>query len=142
MWAIIANQDQKSLDLYHQANVMTKNKVFINKDGVVEIHVVGDQTVESVQAMGEQALKLSQQQREARKPALILDNLLQMGSVPPEARKTVADLVKSYDYDKLAMLGSGGPLKFGANLILQATRRGARVKYFDDRKKCDAWLLS
>jgi hypothetical protein len=121
---------------------MTKNKVFINKDGIVEIHVVGDQTIESVQAMGEQALKLSQQQREAHKPALILDNLLQMGSVPPEARKTVADLVKSYDYDKLAMLGSGGPLKFGANLILQATRRGARVKYFDDRKKCDAWLLS
>jgi hypothetical protein len=121
----------KEPHLYHQTNLMTKNKVFINTDGVVEIHVIGAQTVESVQAMGEQALK----------PALILDNLLQMGSVPPEARKTVVDLIKSTDYDKLAMLGSGGPLKFGANLMLQATRRGTRVKYFDDRKKCDAWLL-
>jgi hypothetical protein len=131
----------KEPHLYHQTNLMTKNKVFINTDGVVEIHVIGAQTVESVQAMGEQALKLSLQQREAGKPALILDNLLQMGNVPPEARKTVVDLVKSTDYDKLAMLGSGGPLKFGANLMLQATRRGTRVKYFDDRKKCDAWLL-
>jgi hypothetical protein len=121
---------------------MPKNKVFINEDSLVEIQVIGDQTVESVKAMGEQALQLSLKQRAAGKRALILDNLLQMGShVPPEARKTVVELIKSYDYDKLAMLGKGGVLRFGANLMLQATGKGARVKYFDDREKCVAWLL-
>lgn len=121
---------------------MHNNKVFINKDGLVEIQVIGDQTVESVQAMGAEALRLALEQRAAGKRALIFDNLLQMGqNVPPEARKVVVELIKSYDYDKLAMLGKGSVLRFGANLMLQATGKGARVKYFDDQEKCVAWLL-
>lgn len=119
---------------------MQPNKVFINSDGIVEILVVGDQTVESVRAMGQQALELSKHQRSKDKPALILDNLLQIGVVPPEARRLVVELVKSTDYDKLAMLGSDRLLRLGANLMLQATGKGQRVKYFEDRDKCVAWL--
>jgi len=121
---------------------MTKNKVFVTNEGIVEIQVTGDQTVESVQAMGDRALELATQQQAAGKPALILDNLLAMGAVPAEARKLVVDLVKSNDYDKLAMLGSDPMLKFGANLLLQATGKGERVKYFENRDKCVAWLLA
>ena len=120
---------------------MRNNRVFINDQGVVEIRVVGDQTVDSVQVTGDRARELALQQREQGGPALILDNLLEMGQVPAEARKLVVELVKSSDYDKLAMLGSGGALRFGANLMLQATGRGSRVKYFDDAEKCMAWLL-
>jgi hypothetical protein len=65
-----------------------------------------------------------------------------MGAVPAEARKLVVELVKSNDYDKLAMLGNNAILRFGANLILQATGKGAQVKYFEDREACVAWLLS
>jgi len=107
----------------------------------VEIMVVGNQTMESVQAMGEQAIELAEAQRAAGKPSVILDNLLRMGIVPPEARKLVVDLIKSNEYDKLAMLGSDTVLRFGANLMLQATGKGSRVKYFEDRDKCVAWLL-
>jgi hypothetical protein len=121
---------------------MKKNKVFINDQGIVEIHVVGDQTVESVQAMGDEALQLARTQRKAGKPALLLDNLLEMGSVPAEARRLVVDLIKSDDYNKLAMLGKGHVLRFGANLMLQATGKGGRVRYFEDEPKCTAWLLS
>jgi len=120
---------------------MQNNKVFLNSDGIVEIHVVGDQTVASVQAMGDTALALARAQREQHKPALILDNLLAMGTVPPEARKLVVDLVKSNDYEKLAMLGKGHVLRLGANLMLQATGKGSRVRYFEDETKCVAWLL-
>jgi hypothetical protein len=63
-----------------------------------------------------------------------------MGHVPPEARKLVVDLVRSSSYDRLAMLGTGGVLKFGANLMLQATGKGSRVKYFEDYEECVAWL--
>lgn len=120
---------------------MQHNKVFINDDGAVEILVVGDQTVESVQVMGRQALELSRQAQRSGKPALILDNLLQIGTVPAEARRLVVELIKSNDYDRLAMLGSDTLLRFGSNLMLQATGKGQRVKYFDDRDKCIAWLL-
>lgn len=120
---------------------MHTNKVFINDDGIVEIMVVGNQTVESVQAMGDKAIALAEAQRAAGKSSVILDNLLLMGMVPPEARKLVVDLIKSNEYDKLAMLGSDAILRFGANLMLQATGKGSRVKYFEDRDKCVAWLL-
>jgi len=114
---------------------MQNNHVFINDLGIIEIQVIGDQTVESVQAMGDRTFKLSEEQRAAGKRVMVLDNLLQMGMVPTEARKLVVDLVKSNEYDKLAMLGSDTVLRLGANLILQATGKGARVKYFDGRGK-------
>ncbi len=121
---------------------MTRNRVFVNDQGIIEIQVVGNQTVNSVQAMGDRTVELAAQQQVAGKPVLILDNLLSMGKVPAEARKRVVDLVKSNDYDKLAMLGSDPILRLGANLLIQATGKGMRVRYFDDRKKCDAWLLN
>ena len=120
---------------------MSDNRVFINDQGIIEIRVRGDQTVESVQIMGDQTIALAEQQRAAGKRALLLDNLLGMGSVPAEARKRVVDLVKSNDYDKLAMLGSDPLLKLGANLLIQATGKASRAKYFDNRETCDAWLL-
>jgi UDP-N-acetylmuramyl pentapeptide synthase len=119
---------------------MNPNRVFLNERGIVEIHVVGDQTMASVQAMGDEALRLAEKQRQAGKPALILDNLLQMGLVPPEGRKLVVDLIKSNNYDRLAMLGKGRLLRLGANLMLQATGKGNRVKYFEELSTCETWL--
>jgi UDP-N-acetylmuramyl pentapeptide synthase len=120
---------------------MQNNRVFINEQGIIEIQVVGDQTVESVQVMGDKALALAREQQTKGNSVLLLDNLLEMGTVPAEARRRVADLIKSNDYDRLAMLGRGSVLRFGANLILQATGKGSKVKYFEDRAACTAWLL-
>lgn len=119
---------------------MDGNRVFINKHGLIEIKVRGDQTIASVQDMGNEAMSLARRARKQKKPALILDNLLEIGDVPVEARHRVAELVKSSDYDKLAMLGSGVLIKLGANLILQATGRGKQVRYFDSRTAAIRWL--
>jgi len=120
---------------------MQRNQVFINNKDIIEILVVGDQTVASVKIMGEQAIALAREQTASGKRALILDNLLHMGTVPTDARKLVLDLVKSGDYEKLAMLGNDTVLRLGANLILQATGRGNKVRYFENRDACEAWLL-
>jgi len=120
---------------------MQHNQVFINDEDIIEIVVQGDQTVHSIQAMSTAALELAASQRAAGKPVTLLDNLLGMGDVPPEGRKLVVDLLKSNEYDKLAMLGANNILRFGANLILQATGKSAQAKYFDDREKCISWLL-
>lgn len=119
---------------------MNDNQVIINKHGIIEIKVRGDQTVRSVQAMGDEAVRLADGLRQRNQPALILDNLLEMGVVPVEARRRVAELVKSSTYDRLAMLGAGTLLKIGANLILQASGRGNYVRYFDNRTAAIAWL--
>ena len=119
---------------------MGKNRVFINEYDVVEIIVNGDQTVESVHAMGDDTVRLAHAQLRAGKPVLILDNLLKMGTVPPEARRSVAELVRSNEYDKLAMLGKGTTLRLGANLLLRATGRGEQVRYFEDYTAAIYWL--
>lgn len=119
---------------------MRDNKVFLNDEGVLEIIVNGDQTVASVQAMGDEVIRLGAEERRAGKPVLVLDNLFQMGKVPDDARRRVAEIAKAADFDKLAFAGSGGILRLGANLILQATGKSGKVKYFDDYQKAILWL--
>jgi hypothetical protein len=114
----------------------------MRENGIIEILVIGDQTVESVQLLGHEAFKLGQQRLKAKKPVLLLDNVSRIGQVPPEARKVVVDLIKANDYDRLAMYGQGPVIKLGANLLLQATGRGKRVRYFDDYDAATAWLLA
>ena len=121
---------------------MQDNQVFINDQGIIEIHVIGDQTVDSVQAAGSRARDLAADRLQAGKRAMILDNLLLMGTVPVEARKVAVDLIQAAHYDKFAMLGSDRVVRFGANLILQATGRGKSVQYFEDHETCVAWLLA
>lgn len=117
------------------------NRVFVNQNQIIEIIVDGDQLVATVRKMGNEALLLAQTLQQNNKPVLLLDNLLSMGTVPADARKVVVELVKSANYDKLAMVGSGGVLKLGANLILRASGRGSRVKYFDEYELATRWLL-
>ena len=121
--------------------MLTPNEVFLNQDGIIEIRVVGNQTGTSVRAMGDAITTLVEQQRAAGKPVLILDDLRQIGKVTPDGRKLVAKLAKTLDYDKVVMVGNGGLLRLGANLILRATGKLDKVAYFDDYTTAVAWLL-
>jgi UDP-N-acetylmuramyl pentapeptide synthase len=121
---------------------MTKNRVFFNEHNIIEIIVNGDQTVNSVMAMADEAEDLLLQCEEKDEPALVLDNLLHIGNVPPEARRKVVERAKSLDYDKLAFVGNGRVLRFGSNLILQAIGKGDKLKYFENYDAAIAWLKS
>lgn len=117
-------------------------KVFLAKDGYIEIDVIGDQNVASVELMGRQVDTLVTQQKALGKPALVLDNLLEMGNVDADARKLVVELGKRLDYDRLALVGKGGPImRFGTNLMLRATGRAYKLKYFENRDDAIKWLL-
>ena len=116
------------------------NKVFINEQDIVECHVIGDQTYESVQTMGSQIETLFSQLSQQHKARLALDDVTQIGQAPPEARNKVVELAKSLPYDRLAMLGSSGVIRFGANLIIRASGRANRLRYFTDRAQAIAWL--
>ena len=118
-----------------------QNEVLINKHGMIEIKVRGDQTVMSVQAMGDEALRLADELYAAHKRVMILDNLLEIGDVPIEASTRVAELIRSPKYNKLAMLGSSILIKIGSNLIFHAAGRGKRMRYFDSRTEAITWLL-
>lgn len=116
------------------------NQVFLNDDNMIEIAVVGDQNAASVELMGRQIETLVTQLKAVGKPCLVLDNLLQMGKVDTEARKLVVELGKRLDFDRAAMLGQGGLLRFGANLMLRATGRAYKIRFFTDRTAAVTWL--
>ena len=121
--------------------LMSENDVFINEHEIIEILVCGDQTVDSVRLMGDDAMALGRKYHRADKPVLILDNLLDIGDVPPEAFKLVVSLIKSSEYDKFAMVGKGKAIRIGANFILKTIGKGKRVKYFEDLSAATRWLL-
>lgn len=121
--------------------MLSPNEVFLNQDGIIEIKVVGDQTAASVREMGKVISQLAEECRDRKQPVVILDDLRQMGAVPPEGRKTVVELGKTLDYDKIAMVGNGSVLRLGANLMLRATGKSHKVKYFEDYALAVTWLL-
>jgi UDP-N-acetylmuramyl pentapeptide synthase len=90
--------------------------------------------------MGRQIDTLITQQKAVGKPCLILDNLLQIGKVDSEARKMVVELASRLDYDRAAMVGKGGIMRFGTNLMLRATGKAYKLRYFDNRDEAIAWL--
>lgn len=117
------------------------NRVFLNNDNIVEINVVGNQNRASVELMGRQADALITQLKGAGKPRLVLDDLTEIGAVDPEARRLVVEFGKRLDYERAAMVGKGGLMRFGANLMLRATGRGDTIRFFEDRDEAVKWLL-
>ncbi len=123
-------------------NGSMQNKVYLDNDGIIVIEVIGDQDEESIQAMVLKINPLITEQRKIGKPSVILDNILQMGAVGADARKLVVQMAKQLDYDRLAMLGKGGLMRFGASLMLRATSQNYRLRYFVDEAEAKAWLLA
>ena len=118
------------------------NKVFVNQYDIIEIVVSGDQTVDAVDDMAKRSYELVDSQHQSGKPALLLNNLLTMGDIPPEARKLVVKYARTRRSDKFAIVGKGETFRFTANLLLQAMRRDKSAKYFDDYDEAVKWLLT
>lgn len=122
-------------------NAMTKNKVFLNLDDIVEITVVGSQTQESVTAMGDAARTYLQDLSSRGQPCLVLDDITQLGRTDIQARQAVSQLARTLPYKKAAILGTANVLmRYGTMLLLQAIGMGNKIKYFDTRDAAVAWL--
>ena len=116
------------------------NQVYSNPQGIIEIEVVGDQTEITVREMGLQIKTLIAQTRHNSQPVLLLDNLKRMGNTTPEARREVARLAKSLDFDRTAMLGQNNiMMRYGTNLMLRAIGK-PNIRYFANRDAALLWL--
>lgn len=119
------------------------NKVILTREGIIEIQVVGPQTAASVDEMGAQLARLIAERAAKKQPSLILDNIVQLGQTDTGARNEVARLARNLTYKRLAMLGNGSTLmRVGTNLMLTAIGQRRKIKYFENRAKAMAWLLT
>ena len=123
--------------------VSMENSVTLNNDGIIEIHVVGDQNYDSVHIMGRDTKRLLEMLGTQGKPQLILDNVTKLGVTDIAARRAVTELAHTLSYQKVAMLGDGSiMMRVATNLLLRAIGKGDKIRYFEDRLKANAWLFS
>ena len=117
-----------------------KNQVSISDD-IIEVQVVGDQTYDSVMAMGKEVQEALETMSATGQPGLILDNLTQMGLTDTPARQAVSQLARSLKYKKVAMVTQPSILmRYGTKLLLQAIGMGSKIKYFESREAALRWL--
>jgi hypothetical protein len=114
------------------------NIITVNKDGFIEVKVVGDQTGESVAAMGEEVKRHLAQK--GQRP-IILDDITKLGKTDIPARQTVNHLAKTLPFERVAMYGDGSTLmRVGTNLLLKAIGMGDKIRYFENRQEAIDWL--
>ncbi len=118
------------------------NEVFLNDDGIIEVHATGVQTEASVRSLVSDVEHLGNSCRHDDHPVLVLDNIQRMGDISEAGRKVVVEFGKSSIYDKLAMVGSGVFLRLGANLLIGAIGKESKVRYFEDEAAATRWLLA
>jgi hypothetical protein len=117
-----------------------KNQVSISDD-IIEVQVVGDQTYDSVMAMGKEVQEALETMSTAGQPGLILDDLIQIGLTDTPARQAVSQLARSLKYKKIAMVAQPSILmRYGTKLLLQAIGMGRKIKYFESREAALRWL--
>lgn len=120
-----------------------KNSVILNKDGIVEITVVGDQSARTVATMVDQCRNLLEEIGKKGKKQLILDDIVGLGVTDIEARRAVAKAAHDLPYARCVLLGDGSTwMRVATNLLLHGVGMGGKVRYFEDREKATKWLLS
>lgn len=120
-----------------------QNRVFVHPEGYIEVETVGQQSVESVRAMGDEILALAKPLQASHQPVYILDNLTRIGLKQSMAvPKAVAAEARRIRFDRAAMVGPNNRLfRYGTNFLIQAIGKGDKIRYFIDRAKAVRWLL-
>lgn len=121
---------------------MAKNNFLLNDNGIIEVTTTGDRTASLIQSSATQIFAFVAGLRKAGKPILILNDVSQMGELPPEALKIFAEITKNADFDRFAMTGSDPTLKLGVTLVAQAIGKPGKLQYFETYDEAAEWLLA
>lgn len=117
------------------------NQVFLGDDGFIHNRHVGDQTRETVSAMVEQLALATQKLRAEHHSVRALIDLSQLGRHDAGARKAAAEGIKTLDYDQAAAFGGGPLVRYVVNLVVRASGRADRFKYFETEAQARAFLM-
>ncbi|MCB0395781.1 MAG: STAS/SEC14 domain-containing protein [Flavobacteriales bacterium] len=117
------------------------NKVYISESDLICVIYQGNQTYESVTSVTRQVIAAAEKLRLRHKEVKILNSLKYIKGTTAESRKAVADALMLDTYDKIALYGGNMFFKYLTKLIVIATKKSAKVKYFDSKETASKWLL-
>src|SRR5688572_911053 len=95
-----------------------QNSCFVQEDGLIRNIYQGDQSTSTVEQVEEQLLPLISRLRSQGKQVLILTDISKVGRIPLSARTRGLQLLKSLDFDKVAIYGPSRLQKTLVNLII------------------------
>lgn len=119
-----------------------RNSNFIGPDGLIYNIYNGDQSATTVDTVGEELMELTKQLRQKKSRVLILSDINKLGKVPLGARTHGLALMRSLDFDKVAITGPSWVAGEFVNLIILASGRSFQVRCFNNPDDAKRWLLN
>jgi len=118
------------------------NQVFLGDDGFIHHVIEGDQDAATTQYLRDQTVKLASQLSVLPRPIKILSDLTGIGKADSNARRIASGIIQDIKLDKIAIFGGNRFMKHLVNLVVKATGKEDRVRYFDSKDQAIAWLNS
>ncbi len=122
-------------------NVEEELKVWIDKDGIANIKIIRNFTIEDVKALMNEGRELARNLSE--KPKILLDMTSGLNALSSQFRKEIGEqvkeLVKDPGFKKVAVFGGNIIIRTVASFIITAS--GVRyIKVFNTQEKALKWL--
>lgn len=115
-----------------------KNSVFINKDGIVEVVFIGDQSAETFRHSYYEVMPLIDKLKATKKPLYGLIDMSQQTGYSLASDKAALEILENLEYDKLAMCNVSH--RHVTQGIIQAVGKDHNTKIFGSRADALAWL--
>lgn len=119
----------------------TGNVVFLDKNGLINNQYVGAQTYSSVKMVADNTVQIAHRLKERKLSVNILVNLERITNTNAASRRAASEALRLLIYDKIALFGGSKFLKYVARLIIMASGKSAKIRYFDTKQGAEKWLL-
>ena len=128
--------------MWHNSDMPTSpNKIFINKDDLVEIELFGNQDLATIESLVAQVRALTDQLKKKGKSLRLIANMSQLGAGTARMRRYAAEQLKSLPLDRFALYGGSPFMRNVSKFIIVAAGKGHTVKTFNTREEALGWLL-
>lgn len=116
------------------------NILHIREGGIIYKAYVGDQDAYSIRKLWKDLAGLVSQMKQQAHPVLVLVDLSKLGKATLSARKTELELIKNVDFDRAAVFGVSLFNRNLAKVLVTASGRGYKIKFFNGEKEAIEWL--
>jgi hypothetical protein len=121
--------------------VLPPNKIFINKQDIIEIALAGDQDIPTIERIVREIRALHEQLKRKEKPLLLMADMTHLGTGTARMRKYSADQLKTLPIKKFALFAGTPFMRNVARFIVIAAGKSKNVQAFKNREEAITWLL-